>query len=740
MRRSRPEMISDSSMGVAEQSPCSHQQMYRSLWTERGGGLGSRNIRKCRCFRRCYAHPAARFNVLLSMNFVAVWCASLSIVVGSSPNQVSVCDPSMQQCGRLGGLTYPFGKEGTHCGASSMFLLSECRNDSLSSPNTPAAYWDKFYGRPAVLALKVNRRINLTWASVNNTSSDPSSLASSSVCNTYTKQQLHLFLPNLTGNESAIDFRTSSSFSAFSFTPNNIILLFNCSNKANVNSRNIIEADSKNCKSFMNHCQSFTQFPEALKNSCAQFYAGSKLDLAKAMKSFGCSHYQFLLTENASLPVSDWVPHVVELSWASAGYNFEGGPSCRRCNSSGGTCGFKDDGSFLCFCSKNRSSSKDCDDLSNRSKLVIISATAAAAGVMFMILAMLMLHWTWKKKMKVFANKRAPTSSMDFRHQRTSMFSSTFGPVSAQEYSYHDLYEATNGFAHDHVIGDGGFGCVYRGVLKDGQLVAIKRLFHRSFNRMDHLHNEIRILSRLDHPNLVKLHGFCYENDTDLLLVFEYILNGSLFDQLHLDEVEAKTKLPSAGIGIHSWEVRLNIAMEIARALSYLHNTSPPILHRDVKTTNILLDEAFHAKLADFGLSRLVPLELTHVSTAPQGTPGYVDPEYHNCYRLTDKSDVYSFGVVLLELVSRKLPVDMSRSDKEINLSSMALLKEKNGTWKELVDYDCWHIEEDASAEVVAREMMQLAFWCLRPEKVNRPSMQEVDAFLTKLCQSYVGE
>ncbi|KAG0462901.1 hypothetical protein HPP92_021377 [Vanilla planifolia] len=173
-------------------------------------------------------------------------------------------------------------------------------------------------------------------------------------------------------------------------------------------------------------------------------------------------------------------------------------------------------------------------------------------------------------------------------------------------------------------------GSVYKGELKDGRVVAVKRLFENNYRRLEQFMNEVKILSLLCHPNLVRLYGCTSRRSRELLL----------------------TVLP--------WHTRMRIAIETADALHYLHSTEPPIIHRDVKTNNILLDKGFHVKVADFA-SRLVPVDATHVSTAPQGTPGYVDPEYHRCFQLTDRSDVYSFGVVLLELISSKPALDVTR-------------------------------------------------------------------------------
>lgn len=176
--------------------------------------------------------------------------------------------------------------------------------------------------------------------------------------------------------------------------------------------------------------------------------------------------------------------------------------------------------------------------------------------------------------------------------------------------------------------------------------------------------NEVEILTRLRHQNLVALYGCTSKRSRELLLVYEYIPNGTVADHLHGRR---------ANSGLLSWPVRLSVAVETACALAYLHASD--IIHRDVKTNNILLDNDFHVKVADFGLSRLFPTDVTHVSTAPQGTPGYVDPEYYQCYQLTEKSDVYSFGVVLIELISSKQAVDTNRDRQDINLSNMAVNK-----------------------------------------------------------------
>ncbi|KAK9034976.1 hypothetical protein V6N11_077027 [Hibiscus sabdariffa] len=289
--------------------------------------------------------------------------------------------------------------------------------------------------------------------------------------------------------------------------------------------------------------------------------------------------------------------------------------------------------------------------------------------------------------------------------------SSYFG---AHVFSYEELEEATDNFDPSKQLGEGGFGTVYYGVLRDGRVVAVKRLYDNNFKRVDQYMNEIEILTRIRHPNLVMLYGCTSRRSRELLLVYEFIQNGTVADHLHGNRSNAHSL---------TWHVRLSIAVETATALAYLHSSE--IIHRDVKSNNILLDKSFHVKVADFGLSRLFPNDVTHVSTAPQGTPGYVDPEYHLCYQLTEKSDVYSFGVVLVELVSAKQAVDITRHRHDINLANMAISRIQNQALHELVDPSLG-FENDCAVKNAVTAVAELAFRCLQHERDMRPSMGEV--------------
>ncbi|XP_027364784.1 LEAF RUST 10 DISEASE-RESISTANCE LOCUS RECEPTOR-LIKE PROTEIN KINASE-like 1.1 [Abrus precatorius] len=288
-------------------------------------------------------------------------------------------------------------------------------------------------------------------------------------------------------------------------------------------------------------------------------------------------------------------------------------------------------------------------------------------------------------------------------------------------FTYKDLKIATKSFDRSRELGEGGFGIVYYGKLHDGREVAVKRLYEHNYRRVEQFMNEIKILTRLRHKNLVSLYGCTSRHSHELLLVYEYISNGTVASHLRHE---------STNPGFLGWPIRLKVAIETATALAYLHASD--IIHRDVKTNNILLDNTFCVKVADFGLSRLFPNDVTHVSTAPQGTPGYVDPEYHRCYQLTSKSDVYSFGVVLIELISSMPAVDMTRHKDEINLADLAVRKIQKSAIHELVNPSLG-FESNSDVKRKITSVAELAFQCLQRDKELRPSMDEVLEVLKRI-------
>ncbi|XP_077244667.1 LEAF RUST 10 DISEASE-RESISTANCE LOCUS RECEPTOR-LIKE PROTEIN KINASE-like 1.2 isoform X4 [Tasmannia lanceolata] len=393
--------------------------------------------------------------------------------------------------------------------------------------------------------------------------------------------------------------------------------------------------------------------------------------------------------------------------------------NCSICAKSGGRCGFNGTSQFVCFC-PDRPHLKSCTPRSvgthksEETKGIIIGVSTGVLVVLICIISL--FCWCCRKRLRsksstlLSQNKFSDPSS---RHDLEKCNSNFFGtPV----FTYKELEEATENFAESRELGDGGFGTVYYGKLRDGRSVAVKRLYENNYKRVEQFMNEVEILSRVRHHNLVSLYGCTSRHSRELLLVYEFVPNGTVADHLHGERAQS---------GPLTWPIRMSIAIETAGALAYLHAVEPQIIHRDVKTNNILLDNNFQVKVADFGLSRLFPTDVTHVSTAPQGTPGYVDPDYHHCYQLTDKSDVYSFGVVLVELISSKPAVDITRNRHEINLAKMAINKIHNHALHEFVDMGLG-FETDYGVRRMITLVAELAFRCLQEDREVRPSMEEV--------------
>ncbi|CAI8600211.1 unnamed protein product [Vicia faba] len=234
--------------------------------------------------------------------------------------------------------------------------------------------------------------------------------------------------------------------------------------------------------------------------------------------------------------------------------------------------------------------------------------------------------------------------------------------TAAASFGFRELATATRGFNEANLIGEGGFGKVFKGRLSTGELVAVKQLSHDGRQGFQEFVTEVLMLSLLHHSNLVKLIGYCTDGD-QRLLVYEYMPMGSLEDHL-FDVPQDKEPL--------SWRTRMKIAVGAARGLEYLHcKADPPVIYRDLKSANILLDNDFSPKLSDFGLAKLGPVgDNTHVSTRVMGTYGYCAPEYAMSGKLTLKSDIYSFGVVLLELITGRRAIDATKKPGEQNLVS----------------------------------------------------------------------
>ncbi|KAH0465694.1 hypothetical protein IEQ34_005797 [Dendrobium chrysotoxum] len=292
----------------------------------------------------------------------------------------------------------------------------------------------------------------------------------------------------------------------------------------------------------------------------------------------------------------------------------------------------------------------------------------------------------------------------------------------ARWFSYDELKKSTNEFSQVNEVGSGGYGKVYRGILSTGQLVAIKRAQHGSMQGGLEFKTEIELLSRVHHKNLVGLVGFCFDQG-EQMLVYEFIPNGTLRDSL----------TGKSGIQL-DWKRRLRIALGSARGLSYLHElANPPIIHRDVKSSNILLDDNLTAKVADFGLSRLVSDgEKGHVSTQVKGTLGYLDPEYYMSQQLTEKSDVYSFGVVMLELITARQPIEKGTYIvREVKMSMKKNDEEFYGLKKILDPLILSTVNLTGFGRFI-----ELAMRCVEESAADRPTMGEVVKEIEAILQN----
>ncbi|XP_031274598.1 wall-associated receptor kinase-like 22 isoform X2 [Pistacia vera] len=283
---------------------------------------------------------------------------------------------------------------------------------------------------------------------------------------------------------------------------------------------------------------------------------------------------------------------------------------------------------------------------------------------------------------------------------------------SSKLFNSKELEKATDHFNVNRILGEGGQGTVYKGMLSDGRIVAVKKFKVVDERKVHEFVNEVAILSQINHRNVVKLLGCCLETEVPLL-VYEFIPNGTLFQYLYHQNEELSL----------TWGMRLRIAVEVEGAVSYLHSAaSLPIYHRDIKSTNILLDEKFKAKVADFGTSKSISIDQTHVTTKVQGTFGYLDPEFFQSGQFTDKSDVYSFRVVLVELLTGQKPTSSMRSKERGSLIAYFITCVEQNCLNNIIDAQV--LSQGRKEEIVA--VANLAKRCLNLNGKKRPTMKEV--------------
>ncbi|OWM63976.1 putative serine/threonine-protein kinase [Punica granatum] len=323
--------------------------------------------------------------------------------------------------------------------------------------------------------------------------------------------------------------------------------------------------------------------------------------------------------------------------------------------------------------------------------------------------------------------------------------SASFDP--SLQISMAELEEATKQFAPDLIVGDGGFGWVYKAQLSTGVTVAIKKLSPDALQGFREFRAEMETLCKLQHPNIVKMLGYCVSN-TDRVLVYEFIEKGSLDLWLHNTSMESDNHVIWPGQAIEqfvplSWAARVKIIQDVAGGLAYLHGLPEPIIHRDIKASNVLLDRNFNALIADFGLARWIDPLRTHLTTAVAGTMGYMPPEYRaGLNKATIKGDVYSFGILMFEVATGKdpnRPTNMAggkgwkKYDIEVALIEWArrmLLREKE---MEMIDPV---ITREGLDEAQVKEYFRIATLCTNEHNKKRASMTEVVGLLNRVLSS----
>ncbi|KAH7525533.1 hypothetical protein JRO89_XSUnG0079900 [Xanthoceras sorbifolium] len=342
---------------------------------------------------------------------------------------------------------------------------------------------------------------------------------------------------------------------------------------------------------------------------------------------------------------------------------------------------------------------------------MIILGLGTSLGSLFLLFGAVWMYKIMKKRKEVRLKETffKRNGGLLLQQQLTSFDGSVDG---SKLFSSKELDKATDYFNVNRILGQGGQGTVYKGMLEDGRIIAVKKSKVIDEERLEEFINEVAILSQINHRNVVKLLGCCLETEVPLL-VYEFIPNGTLFQYVHNQNEE----LPL------TWTRRLRIAIEVAGALSYLHSAaSLPIYHRDIKSANILLDDKYRVKIADFGTSRSIAIDQTHVTTLVQGTFGYLDPEYFQSSKFTDKSDVYSFGVVLVELLTGQKPISSARSQDNRSLAIYFILSMEENKLFDILDPQV--IKQGKKQEIMI--VANLAMRCINLNGKKRPTMKEV--------------
>ncbi|ESR48851.1 hypothetical protein CICLE_v10030949mg [Citrus x clementina] len=503
----------------------------------------------------------------------------------------------------------------------------------------------------------------------------------------------------------------------FNITSSNTIMYMNCTPTLLSSPLNC--TSSSLCHVYINGTSNAAPCEDGI---CCTFRAGgSSTSYMIRVRQSGCRAYTSFVNLNPNLPLNRWGEPGLELQWLSPREPVCGSQAdCDR-NS---TCGpdARESGVRRCFCMsgllwdpiKGVCAEKiTCQDPGgcggSSDKTALIAGLTTGIGATLIAAAIAILLYKRHRRIKEAQERLA--------REREEILNSGGGGKASKIFTGKEIKKATSNFSKDRLLGSGGYGEVYKGILKDGTEVAVKCAKLGNTKGTDQVLNEVRILCQVNHRSLVGLLGCCVELEQPIM-VYEYISNGTLLEHLQ--------GLKPGGRGKLTWPRRLQIAHDTAEGLSYLHSSAtPPIYHRDVKSSNILLDEKLNAKVSDFGLSRLAHTDMSHISTCAQGTLGYLDPEYYKKYQLTDKSDVYSFGVVLLELLTSQKAIDFNRAEDDVNLAVYVRRMVEEEKLMETVD----PVLKEKASELEQETIKALAFLavgCLEEQRQNRPSMKEV--------------
>eukprot|EP01018_Ginkgo_biloba_P040774 Gb_37625 [translate_table: standard] len=356
---------------------------------------------------------------------------------------------------------------------------------------------------------------------------------------------------------------------------------------------------------------------------------------------------------------------------------------------------------------------------SNHGKVRLVVGLTIGGVLIIAIAIILFIIIVYRKKIRKEEERNKDVNAGECKYLEEHDYSSVTvpNPTKSRAFTPEEMSTATQNFSQK--IGQGGFGSVFFGKLEDGREVGVKVLSMFSKQGVREFLNELDLLSRIHHKNLVSLFGYCSES-RQLMLVYEYMPGGSLKDHLYG---------PAADISKLDWKTRLKIVLDAAQGMEYLHvGCTPKIIHRDVKSANILLDKNMTGKLADFGLSKMTIDEGdSHVTTTVKGTAGYLDPEYFTTQMLTEKSDVYSFGVVLLEIICGRQPINVKSPEEEINLLRWVTpyMETDELDPDELAKIIDKRLHSDYDIKSVS-QMAKLAIRCVGTDPASRPTISEI--------------